>query len=347
MTVEFSANGGSLAFPKRKYASLGNRIPAAVWPTPEKAGDKFLGWYTAATGGAKATSETVVAGDVTFYAHWQNGSGGGGSGGGGSGGGTVSGIAGIIPDLAFSKVQTVSGALYSNGTLVGTVQVKVGKINKKKGTVKLSATATLLVSGKTKRVTAKGVNVAISATKRISPTTLGFKAPIGNMTFEMAADGSFTLKGGAYAMAKAIVGGALKGGSRGTFALGNFGLAVSGELLDDLLPYGETFDVVGNKWKFAKAATVKWAKNRATGETGLLVDESKGKTNRSALKLTYTTKTGIFRGSFKAYALVAANGKKKVVKYTVNVIGLVVDGQGQGTASCKRPAAGPWPVTVR
>lgn len=349
-TISFDSNGGG----RGSVRTVKSGEAIGILPTPVRRGYTFDGWWTAKNNGVQISATTVVTESVTYYAHWMvNDSSGGGSSGGGSsgvggGGGVVGGdgAGGIFSDLAFAKTQAVSGALYKDDALVGTVQVKVGKINKKKGTVKLSATATLLVSGKTKRVTAKGVNVAISATKRISPTTLGFKAPIGNMTFEMAADGSFTLKGGAYAMAKATVGGALEGGSRGTFALEDFGLAVSGELLDDLLPYGETFDVIGNKWKCAKVATVKWAKNKATGETGLLVDVSKGKTNRSALKLTYTTKTGVFRGSFKAYALVETNGKKKVVKYTVNVIGLVVDGQGQGEATCKRPAAGPWPVTV-
>ena len=58
-------------------------------------------------------------------------------------------------------------------------------------------------------------------------------------------------------------------------------------------------------------------------------------------------KTGIFKGAFKAYALEdAAGGKKKLKKYTVNVLGLVTDGKGQGEASCKKPAGGPWRVTV-
>ena len=343
VTVEFDANGGTLAFPKRKYASLGNRIPAAVWPTPTKSRDTFLGWFTAATGGTKATSETVVTGNVTFFAHWKNG-GGSSSGGGSSGGGGIEGtIGGKIPNLAFPKVQTVTGALYKNGVLSGTMQVKIGKINKRKGSVKLSAKATLLSGGKVKKVTSTGVNVTLDATKRIAPKALKFKAPIGNMTFEMAADGTFTLKNAAYEMAKATVGGALKGGARGTFTLEDFNLAVSGALLDDLLPYEATFTVAGGKWKCAKAAVVKLAKNKKTGETDLVVKGS----NVSALKLTYTTKTGIFKGSFKAYALGRVNGKAKLLKYTVNVNGLVVDGVGQGVASCKRPSGGPWAVTVQ
>ena len=89
----------------------------------------------------------------------------------------------------------------------------------------------------------------------------------------------------------------------------------------DLLPYEETFSVVNGKWRFPK-------------------------TNNSSLKLTYTSKTGVFKGSFKALALAEKNGRARQVKYTVNVIGLVVDGVGHGEAFCKRPVGGPWPVTV-
>ncbi len=136
------------------------------------------------------------------------GSGGGGSGG-GSGGGDVVGnwIAGRF-NTGFAKAQTVLGALYGrNGAPVGTMQVKAGKINTKKGTVKISAYATLLVSGKAKKVSAKAVNVALDATGRVLPVTLAFKAPVGEMSFEMAADGTFTLKNGNYSMAERNVGG--------------------------------------------------------------------------------------------------------------------------------------------
>ena len=162
----------------------------------------------------------------------------------------------------------------------------------------------------------------------------------------MAADGSFTLKNGSYLMAEATIGGALKGGSHGTFRMDGFDLAVPGELLDDLLPNEESFSVSNGKWAFAKAATVKWAKDRVTKEYGLVVDNTKGKTNLSGLKLTYAAKTGQFKGSFKVYALEEKNGKTKLVKYTVNVIGFVVDGVGYGEASCKKIAGGPWAVTV-
>ena len=74
----------------------------------------------------------------------------------------------------------------------------------------------------------------------------------------------------------------------------------------------------------------------------LMIDTSKGKTNLSGLKLSYTPKTGLFKGSFKMYAL--ERGKLKT--YTVNVVGFVVDGEGIGQASLKKPAAS-WAVTVK
>ena len=223
------------------------------------------------------------------------------------------------PNASFSKAQTVNGALYDkNDRLVGTVQVKFGKINARRGTVKLSASATLLTGGKAKKISAKATSLTTGGSGR---ATLLFKAPLGEMTFAMAADGTFSLNNGSYVMARAAVGGALKSGQQGTFHLENFDLAVSGELQRDLLPYAEPFTVVNGKWKFSQP-------------------------NNSSLKLTYTAKTGIFKGSFKAFALVEKNGKNSRAKYTVKVVGFVVDGTGYGEASCKRPAGGPWAVTV-
>ena len=261
-------------------------------------------------------------------------------------------IAGKL-NTSFAKAQTVDGALYKGDALVGTVQVKVGKISKK-GIVKVSATASLLVAGKVKKVTAKAVNVKLDAQKRVPPTKVVFKEPIREMAFEMVADGSFTLKNGSYLMAEAKIGGALNGGE-GTFSIEDFNLSVPGILLDELLPDGEPFEVSRGKWKFAKAATVKLAKPKKGAELSdyyddasgkdLIVDDSKGKTNLSGLKLTYTAKTGQFKGSFKVYALQGTGKKRKLAKYTVNVIGFVVDGVGYGQATCKKPA-GTWAVTV-
>ena len=253
-------------------------------------------------------------------------------------------------DTSFARAQTVTGAAvifdkaYSR---VGTMQVKAGKVNKKHGTLRVSAVATLLVDGRVRRFTASGVLAALDAQGRIPPVTLTFKEPIGAMTLEMSPDGLFTFKNPIYAMASATVGGALRGGERGTFRLASCNLAVPGEVQYDLLPYEEAFEVVGGKWKFAKAATVKWTKSRETGEFVRVVDVSRNKTNRSSLKINYAAMTGIFKGSYKAYVLEdARNGKKRLKKYSVNVAGFVLDGVGVGKATDRQSAGGPWPVTV-
>ena len=332
-TVAFDANGGTGAMSAQTFTNgVAQTLKVNAF---RRFGYTFAGWAKSA-GGAVVYYDgqrVAITSRQTLYAVWEE-------------------ITAGALDTGFAKAQTVNGVLYRGDALVGTVQVKVGKISKK-GIVKVSATASLLIDGKAKKVTAKAVNVNVGdatgssdATGRVPPVKVVFKAPIGEMSFEMAADGSFTLKNASYLMAEATIGGALKGGSRGTFRMDGFDLAVPGELLDDLLPNEESFSVSNGKWAFAKAATVKWAKDRVTKEYGLIVDDTKGKTNLSGLKLTYTAKTGQFKGSFKAYALEEKNGKTKLVKYTVNVIGFVVDGVGYGEASCKKPAA-TWSVTVK
>ena len=125
--------------------------------------------------------------------------------------------------------------------------------------------------------------------------------------------------------------------------------------LEDLLPAGEPVVAAGGKWKFDKAASVKWAKpkkgaaqpeiyDEASGK-GLVVDTTKGK-NLSGLKLTYTPKKGTFKGSFNVYALEGAGSATKLKKYKLSVSGVVVNGTGYGTAVCKNPAIS-WSVTVR
>jgi hypothetical protein len=167
----------------------------------------------------------------------------------------------------------------------------------------------------------------------------------------MEADGTFTLKNASYVMAEKKVGGnwtrtgarvyvaatsAASPAAAGTAAPHT---ALPAGTIEALLPDGEPVIPKAGKWAFAKAAGVKWAKPKKGAERpeifdeasgkGLIVDDAKGKTNLSGLKLTYTPKTGIFTGSFKIYAI--QGGKLK--KITVKVTGVVVDGKGWGRAS--------------
>ena len=376
-TVTFDANGGAVGASVRTVA---NGDAVGELPTATRDGYSFDGWFTSVNGGTRIFASTIVTGDVTYYAHWtadggDSATGGGETGGGTTGGGATGGdsiggvtggggtsggggvagdwIAGHL-DTTFAKAQTVLGALYGrDGVPVGTVQVKVGKVNKKKGTVKISATATLLADGRAKRVKAKAVNVEVAAGTAAPHTAakVAFKAPIGEMAFEMAADGTFTLKNGSYVMAEKQVGGNWTrtgarvwvdvGGAAVPAAAGTAALhtALPAGTIEELLPDGEPVIPKAGKWSFAKAAGVKYAKDKKTKEVGLVIDTKKG-TNLSAMKLTYTPKTGIFKGSFKIYAI----QEEKLKKFTVKVIGLVVDGNGWGSAA--GPGGASFAVTV-
>ena len=109
----------------------------------------------------------------------------------------------------------------------------------------------------------------------------------------------------------------------------------------ELLPESADVAVKNGKMATAKAASVKWTKpkrgaplpeiyDEVSGK-GLVVDMSGGKTNLSGLKLTYTPKTGVFKGSFKVYAVQG----NKLKKYAAKVSGLVVNGTGFGLATIK------------
>ncbi len=324
-TVTFDANGGEGNMVAQTFTN--GVVQALDANAFTRFGWEFAGWATSADGEvAYADGQQIaVLSGQTLYAQWREV------------------VAGHL-NTGFAKAQTVLGALYGrDGAPVGTVQVKSGKINKKKGTVKISAKVTLLVDGKAKKVAAKAVNVEVGeangadAQERVPPMVISFKAPIGEMAFEMEAAGTFRLKNSSYVMAEKQVGGNWTRAGAKVWLAGT--LALPEGTIEELLPDGEPVIPKAGKWSFAKAAGVKYAKDKKTKVTSLVVDTKKG-TNRSAMKLTYTPKTGIFKGSFKIYAI--QDGKLK--KFTVKVIGVVVDGKGWGSAA--GPGGASFAVTV-
>ena len=114
-----------------------------------------------------------------------------------------------------------------------------------------------------------------------------------------------------------------------------FAMADSFEIDAEILPDGTSVTPSGTKWSLPKADKVKF--DRETESYEILTDYG----NPTGLKLTYTAKTGLFKGSFKVYA-VTDDGKSK--KYTANVAGAVLDGIGYGTAVIKK--VGSVPVVI-
>ena len=94
-----------------------------------------------------------------------------------------------------------------------------------------------------------------------------------------------------------------------------------------VVPVGEEFAVSGTKWFFAKTV------GKLKVVDGVLSVASKGESsNLSGLKLTYTAKTGLVKGSFKLYYM--DGGKIKSDKVTI--AGVVAEGVFMGSGTVKK-----------
>lgn len=260
----------------------------------------------------------------------------------------------VTEPYAAPKAVTLQGAAYDGCDLVGLVNLKLGKVNARKKTSKVSGSVTTLDG---KKHTVKSFTV--TEIDGVSPVAVSLDVKdFGKMDVVIGGVLFAGTLGEKYHVQSAAVGGVWNGDTaKVTVEIEEKDLDLfSGTLLTSLLPDEETATVKNSKWTFNKAASVKWAKpkngaplpdiyDEPSGK-GLVIDDTKGKTNLSGLKLTYTSTKGTFKGSFKVYALEGASPKQKLKKYTINVSGFVLDGIGYGKATCKKPAIS-WSVTVR
>ena len=342
--VKFDLNyEGAPSYPYDRNVVSGQ--PVGILMTPVRDQATFVGWYTLPNGGTRITASTVVTENVTYYAHWTDG---------------TSPVApgydvidekDIVAPYAAFKAVTLKGAAFDAAGVLGIVELKLGKVDAKKGTSKVSGTVTGL-DGKKHTIKA----VSVSGIDGVSPVSVSLDVKdLGTMEIAIGGD-KFAGSMGDYHVQSGDVGGAWTASSATVDVAIDSVSMFSGMVIDSLLPAGEVATVSKGKWSFAKAASVKWAKpkkdaalpeiyDEASGK-GLIIDVAKGKTNLSGLKLTYTPKTGMFKGSFKVYALQGEGKQRKLKSYTVNVNGAVVGGVGYGMATCKKPALA-WPVTVR
>ena len=112
------------------------------------------------------------------------------------------------------------------------------------------------------------------------------------------------------------------------------------EIEDEFLPYGDGVPVEQRGAKWIVANGVKAGKIKVDREKGMY--DANGSANPSGLKLSFTAKTGLFKGSFKIYTI---DENVKLKSFTATVNGIVVDGCGYGTATLKKPAC-TFPVTI-
>jgi uncharacterized repeat protein (TIGR02543 family) len=83
-TITFDGNGGTSSELSR---SVTHGAPVGSLPTASRDKYSFNGWFSAATGGANISPDTIITDNVTVYAQWTLSSGSGGSSSGGGGGG--------------------------------------------------------------------------------------------------------------------------------------------------------------------------------------------------------------------------------------------------------------------
>ena len=116
-TVTFHVNGGSGTIPPQ--TTSGQKL--ASLPTASRAGYRFDGWYTAASGGSEITTAHVYAANTTLYAHWTSV--------GGSTGGKTSRYSGpsaidmpmLYQGCTGDAVKTLQGELNAKGYDCGSV----------------------------------------------------------------------------------------------------------------------------------------------------------------------------------------------------------------------------------
>ena len=242
---------------------------------------------------------------------------------------------------AWTKARKLSCVMESgDGSPVGILSLKVGKGSSKTMGAKVSGS---YVDLKTKKVSAKAVSGTIAnGSLTVSLTVKGSTVPL---VVTVSEKGIESATWGTTVLSALTPAGALSRTAAAVTLPEAFTL-VPGELRELLPIAGEVFTATEKKWTFPKATKVKLAKVKGAPEPVLTVDDKDGRTNGSAMKLSYKATTGIFKGSFKVYAIDTSSGKQKLKKYTVAVTGIVAGGKGYGQAVCKKPAAGPWVISV-
>ena len=342
-TVTFDANGGSAT---EKTRSVASGAAVGDLPTATRSGYVFDGWFTAASAGTQVSASTKVTANVTWYAHWSSmptpeptpcy---------------TVLSASDIVAPYSAPKMVTLKGTVYDGCNPVGIVDLKLGKVNARKGTSKVSGALTDLFG---KKHIISAYNLAGVDGKTPKAVSLEVK-DYGTMTVTIGGT-QFAGSLGKYHVQSDAVGGDLGRNSVSVDVWIDDITMFNGEVLWPLLPDADGVRGSGSgKWAFEKATSVKFAKVKdpaamrypeyfhSESGKGLVVGAGN---NLSGMKLTYTPKKGTFKGSFKVYALEGEDKATKLKKYTVNVTGVVVNGVGYGMATCKRPAA-QWQVVVK
>ena len=238
----------------------------------------------------------------------------------------------------YNKARSFTTVISSDDGYVGTATLKIGRINSRKGTVKVSLSGSLF-SGK--RISTNTTLVpdeygTIEGTFKLA-SSLG-----GAMDFELTYDSdekafAFGAENDTYVVEMGEV---QLGGSFETDEL-SFSAEADVELPEDYdfvvdMPMDEPVYVKkGTKLSCGKAASISYKK--VDGEYELSGTDNENRPNLSGLKVSYNSKTGVFKGSFTVYASNEGMTERKptLKKYKASFSGLVINGSGVGIVTVK------------
>lgn len=122
---------------------------------------------------------------------------------------------------------------------------------------------------------------------------------------------------GAGSVCSAEVGGSVREGVHRieVFARGPLSPMPGFEIQEELLPTERTFTVSRGRWIFDRR-------------------------DRAGFRLSYASRTGVFKGSFKVHMSNACctEGRVRIKKSTAKVFGFIVEGAGSGLGTVRKPA---------
>ena len=258
----------------------------------------------------------------------------------------------IIDPFVASTTTTLVGIAMDGDNIVGRVEIKLSKVNVRKGTGRVSC---MVVGLDGKRHAAKTLEIAVGDGGK--PLSVAFNVRDMGVLNVTIGGKHFAGSLGSWHVQSANVGGEWKKEVVSVdIAASDFSI-FTGRVVSEFLPsVTDEIPASGSRWLFAKPASIKWAKPKRGAELtvifdeitgkGLIVDMSRGKTNLSGLNLVYSAKKGMFKGTFKIFELQGEGRMAKLRRYTIKVQGLVVDGVGYGRATCMKPVLS-WPVTIK
>lgn len=245
----------------------------------------------------------------------------------------------VNPDN-FKSAMKIGGVLRTAGGVQGVLSLNVGKRNAK-GECRLSGSIVAL-SGKKSSLRFSST----SARPQNSTITEDFSVMLDGVKLSgaLAVSANGSIVGGTLGNEIEITSGVVGGGLDSKSPQFRIDRPISAEEIPGILlsmrqtdgevelqpVSGVPVEVLGGKLRFAKSPTVKYVKDRETSAYALVADVSKGRTNVNAVKLTYTAKTGVFKGSFVVFFDTGRADRPKLKKKKLTVSGVVADGIGTG-----------------